>query len=123
MILYISATVPELARHEVGVFGHRAKRVRRCQRPTIEDSYDLRSMMPTMDWSTIVIRADEPALRLPLASLEPLFRLPTSPSKLDSISKPQNPPKIVQKASKTLPQTPQNGSKTTSYIADPENQK
>ena len=32
-------------------------------------------------------------------------RVPTSPSKLDSFSKPQNPPKIVQKAPKTAPKT------------------
>ena len=100
-----ATTVPELARHEVGVVVHRAKRVRRCHRPTINDSIDQRSMMPTMGWSTIVIRAARTSGDLPLASLEPLFRLPTSASKLDSFSKPQNPPKIVQKAPKTVPKT------------------
>ena len=105
----MTATVPELARHEVGVFGHRAKRVRRCQYPTINDVNDLRCKLSMMDWSTIVIRAARPSPRLPVtppfASLEPLFRLPTSPSKLNSFSKPQNPPKIVQKAPKTVPKT------------------
>ena len=95
--------------HEVGVFGHRAKRVRRCQYPTINDVNDLRCKLSMMDWSTIVVRAARPSGRLPatppLASLEPLFRLPTSASKLDSFSKPQNPPKIVQKAPKTVPKT------------------
>ena len=50
--------------HEVGVFGHRAKRVRRCQYPTINDVNDLRSMLSMMDWSTIVFRADIPSGRL-----------------------------------------------------------
>ena len=95
--------------HEVGVFGHRAKRVRRCQYPTINDVNDLRSMLSMMDWSTIVFRAARSSGHLPvnppLAFLKSLFRLPTSASKLDSFSKPQNPAKIAQKAPKTLPQT------------------
>ena len=41
----------------------------------------------------------------PLAFLKSLFRLPTSASKFISFSKPQNPPKIVQKAPKTVPKT------------------
>ena len=65
--------MPELARHEVGVFGHRAKRVQRCQRPTINDSIDQRSMMPMMDWSTIVIRAARPSPHLPLLVLGNTF--------------------------------------------------
>ena len=91
--------------HEVGVFGHRAKRVRRCQRPTIEDSYDLRSMMPTMDWSTIVIRAARVLHRLPPRVPEITFSPSNFGFKIDSFWKPQNPPKIVQKAPKTLPKT------------------
>ena len=39
---------------EVGVFGHRAKRVRRCQYPTINDVNDLPWILSIMDWSTIV---------------------------------------------------------------------
>ena len=38
----ISATVPELARHEVGVVVHRAKRVQRFECPTMNDVNDLR---------------------------------------------------------------------------------
>ena len=73
--------------------------------PTIDDINDQRSRMPMMDWSTIVIRADRTSGRIPLASLEPLFRLPTSSSKFDSFPNPQNPPNQAQNASKTLPQT------------------
>ena len=62
-------------------------------------------MMSMMDWSTINIKAARPDFHLPLLTLEPLFRLPTSGSKLDSFLKPQNPPKIAQKAPKTVPQT------------------
>ena len=107
--IYIYISVPELARHEVGVVVHRAKRVQRCQRPTINDFNDLRSMLSMMDWSTINNWAARTTLHLPFASLKPLFRLPTSASKSqksDCFSKPQNPPKIAQKAPKTLPQTP-----------------
>ncbi len=120
VLQYISATVPELARHEVGVVVHRAKRVRRCQRPTINDSKDQRSMMPTMDWSTIVIRAARPSGQLPLACLKSLFRLPTSASKLDAFSKPKNHQKSPKKLPKSVPRPLQNGSKTTSYVAKPE---
>ena len=40
--VYISATVPELAKHEVGVVVHRAKRVQRFECPTMNDVNDLR---------------------------------------------------------------------------------
>ena len=107
--IYIYIYPPPCPWHEVGVFGHRAKRVRRCQYPTINDVNDLRSMLSMMDWSTIVFRAARSSGHLhvnpPLTTLKSLFRLPTSASKLDSFSKPQNPPKIVQKAPKTVPKT------------------
>ena len=121
--IYISATVPELARHEVGVFGHRAKRVQRCQRPTINDFNDLRSTLSMMDWSTINIRAARPDFQSPFACLEPLFRLPTSASKLDAFQNPKIQPKSPKKLPKPSPRPLQNGSKTTSYVATPENQK
>ena len=95
--------------HEVGVFGHRAKRVRRCQYPTINDVNDLRCKLSMMDWSTIVIRAARPSGHLPanprLACLKSLFWLPTSASKLDSFSKPQNPTFDAPNPPKTLPKT------------------
>ena len=97
--------MPELARHAVGVVIHRAKRVRRFQCPTINDFNEQRSTMPMMDWSTISIKAARSDFHLPLLALEPRFRLPTSASKLDSFSKPQNPAKMVQKAPKTVPKT------------------
>ena len=104
-IYIISATVPELARHEVGVVVHRAKRVQRFQWPTISDSRDQWSMMPMMDWSTINNWAAWTLPRVPFTSLKPLFRLPTSSSKFDSFPNPQNPPNQAQNASKTVPQT------------------
>ena len=105
MYVCISATVRELAKHEVGVFGHRAKRVQRFECPTMNDFNDHRSMMSMMDWSTINNKAARTLHHLPLLTLKPLFRLPTSSSKLDPFPNPQNPPNQAQNASKTLPQT------------------
>ena len=108
--------MPELARHEVGVFGHRAKRVQRCQRPTINDFDDLRSTLSMMDWSTINIRAARPTCRTPFADLKPLFRLPTSASKSDAFRSP----KIQPKSPKKLPKPSQNGSQIAYYVPTPE---
>ena len=102
----ISATVPELARHEVGVFGHRAKRVQRCQRPTINNFNDLRSTLSMMDWSTINIRAARPSSRTPPRGPGTTFSASNFGFKIGRLSKPQNPAKIAQKAPKTLPKTP-----------------
>ena len=57
--------MPELARHEVGVVVHRAKRVQRFECPTINDFNDQRSMMSMMDWSTINNRAARNLPHLP----------------------------------------------------------
>ena len=97
--------MPELARHEVGVVVHRAKRVQRCQCPTMNDVNDLRWMLSMMDWSTINNWAAWTLPRVPCLTLETIFRLPTSSSKFDSFPNPQNPPNQAQNASKTLPQT------------------
>ena len=102
----LSATVPELARHEVGVFGHRAKRVQHCERPTINDFDDLRSTLSMMDWSTINIRAARTTLRRSLRGLGTTFSASNFGFKIGRLSKPQNPAKIAEKAPKTLPQTP-----------------
>ena len=98
--------MPELARHEVGVFGHRAKRVQRCQRPTINDFNDLRSTLSMMDWSTINIRAAGTRFRRSSRVPEITFSASNFGFKIGRFSKPQNPAKIAQKAPKTLPQTP-----------------
>ena len=102
----LSATVPELARHEVGVFGHRAKRVQHCERPTINDFDDLRSTLSMMDWSTINIRAARTTLRRSLRGLGTTFSASNFGFKIGRLSKPQNPAKIAQKAPKILPKTP-----------------
>ena len=52
----------------MGVFGHRAKRVQRCQPPTINDFNDLRSTLSMMDCSTTNIRAARTSPRLPVTS-------------------------------------------------------
>ena len=104
--MYISATVPELARHEVGVFGHRAKRVQHCERPTINDFDDLRSTLSMMDWSTINIRAARTTCHLPPHVSETTFSASNFGFKIGRLSKPQNPAKIGQKAPKILPKTP-----------------
>ena len=57
-------------------------------------------------------------------TLKQLFRLPTSGSKLDAFSKPQNPPKIAQKAPKTVPQTlPKRIQNSISYYNAPKSKK
>ena len=103
----------------MGVVVHRAKRVRRCQRPTINDVDDQRSndqrfqrsTMPTiyMGWSTIVIRADEPSSRLPPRVSEITF----SPSNfefkiglvLKALKSSQNRPKSSENPPPDPPET------------------
>ena len=99
----LSATVPQA---RVGVVVHRAKRVQRCQRPTINDFNDLRSTLSMMDWSTINIRAARRLHHLPLLDFETTFSASNFGFKIGRLPKPQNPAKIAQKASKTLPLTP-----------------
>ena len=76
LLLFINYYPPPCPWHEVGVFGHRAKRVRRCQYPTINDVNDLRCKLSMMDWSTIVFRADIPSGRLRPPPGHPPSRVP-----------------------------------------------
>ena len=62
------------------------------------------------------------SLPSPLRDLGTTFSVLNFDSKFDSISKPQNPPKIVQQAPKTLPQTPPKRLQNDPYLANPENQ-
>ena len=119
--------MPELARHEVGVVGHRAERVRRCQRPTIDDINDLRSISTIYDlgcrrW------AGQRSL------LGPPDLTPTSPSCLwnhffafqlrvqnwTRFESPKIHPKSSKKLRKPSPKPSQNGSQIASYVPTPE---
>ena len=70
--------------------------------PMPNDSNDGCSV-PMLDASTFNIKAARPYFHLPLLTLEPLFRLPTSASNLDSFSNPQNPTFDAQNPPKTFP--------------------
>ena len=122
--IYISIYPPPCPWHEVGVFGHRAKRVRRCQYPTIHDVNDLRSMLSMMDWSTIVFRADIPSGRLPVDSPSRVWNHFFGFQLRLQNSSPFQSPKIHQKSSKKLrkpsPRPSQNGSKIACYLTTPD---
>ena len=112
----------------MGVFGHRAKRVRRCQYPTINDVNDLRSMLSMMDWSTIVFRAARSSGHLPVTSQPtPLLRLWNHffafQLRLQNWTPFQSPkihPKSSKKLRKPSPRPSQNGSKIACYLTTPD---
>ena len=94
---WIYATVPELARHEVGVVVHRAKRVQRFECPTMNDVNDLRWMLSMMDWSTINIRAARTSGQRAFYVLRTTFSASNFGFKIGCFSKAQNPAKPPDK--------------------------
>ena len=67
-----------------------------------------------------ILRPPDPPPDSPFAFLEPLFRLPTSASKLDAFQNPKIQPKSPKKLRKPSPKPSQNGSQMVSYVPTPE---
>ena len=101
--------MPELARHEVGVFGHRAKRVRRCQCPMMNDANDLRWMLSMMDWSTINNWAARTDPHLPLRMPRTTFSASNFELEIWLLSEPS---KSTKSGPKSLQNPPPDPSKT-----------
>ena len=81
-------------------------------------------MLSMWDWSTICCRCwtgqrcwlPERTSESPLTALEPLFRLPTSASKLDSSSNLKIQPKSPKKLRKPFPRPSQNASQIATHV-------